>query len=59
MLAEMGKIHAREDTRQAIARGDFQEVRDIAFSNQTWVITSRYGDIGDGVDSLECHIHSL
>lgn len=54
--------HARrdqEDTRQSIARGDFKEVRDIAFSNQTWVVTSRYFDIGDGVDSLEGHIHSL
>ncbi|GLA28417.1 hypothetical protein CBS147346_2426 [Aspergillus niger] len=54
--------HARrdqEDTRQAIAQGEFQEVRDIAFSNRTWVVTSRYCDIGDGVDSLEGHIHSL
>lgn len=54
--------HARrdqEDTRQSIARGDFKEVRDIAFSNRTWVITCRYCDIGDGVDSLEGHIHSL
>ncbi|BCR94962.1 DUF3632 domain-containing protein [Aspergillus luchuensis] len=54
--------HARrdqEDTRQAVARGEYQEVRDIAFSNRTWVVTSRYCDIGDGVDSLEGHIHSL
>lgn len=54
--------HARrdqEDTRQAVARGDHQGVRDIAFSNRTWVVTSRYCDIGDGVDSLESHIHSL
>lgn len=54
--------HARrdqEDTRQAVARGEYQEVRDIAFSNRTWVVTSRYCDIGDGVDSLESHIHSL
>ncbi|KAL3264021.1 hypothetical protein ABHI18_001162 [Aspergillus niger] len=49
----------QEDTRQAIAQGEFQEVRDIAFSNRTWVVTSRYCDIGDGVDSLEGHIHSL
>ncbi|KAF3387260.1 hypothetical protein F1880_000970 [Penicillium rolfsii] len=54
--------HARrdqEDTRQSIARGDIKEVREIAFSNRTWVVTSRYCDIGDGVDSLERHIHSL
>lgn len=31
----------------------------MAFSNRTWVVTSRYCDIGDGVDSLEGHIHSL
>ncbi|KAJ5787102.1 hypothetical protein N7457_002092 [Penicillium paradoxum] len=49
----------QESTRQAIARGEFEEVRDVAFSNRTWVVTSRYCDIGDGVDSLECHIHSL
>ncbi|PWY62332.1 hypothetical protein BO83DRAFT_191948 [Aspergillus eucalypticola CBS 122712] len=49
----------QEDTRQAVARGEYQEVRDIAFSNRTWVVTSRYCDIGDGVDSLESHIHSL
>ncbi|KAJ5671294.1 hypothetical protein N7507_000421 [Penicillium longicatenatum] len=54
--------HARRDqegTRQAIARGEFKEVRDMAFSNRTWVVTKRYCDIGDGVDSLEAHIHSL
>ncbi|KAK4869315.1 hypothetical protein LT330_006315 [Penicillium expansum] len=54
--------HARRDqadTRQSIARGDFTEVREVAFSNRTWVVTSRYCDIGDGVDSLEGQIHSL
>ncbi|EAW12458.1 DUF3632 domain-containing protein [Aspergillus clavatus NRRL 1] len=54
--------HARRDqegTRQSVVRGEFKEVRDMAFSNRTWVVTSRYCDIGDGVDSLEGHIHSL
>lgn len=54
--------HARRDqegTRQSIAGGEFKEVRDMAFGNRTWVVTSRYCDIGDGVDSLESHIHSL
>lgn len=54
--------HARRDqesTRQSIARGEFKEVREVAFSNRTWVVTSRYCDIGDGADSLEGHIHSL
>ncbi|OQE36959.1 hypothetical protein PENCOP_c011G03683 [Penicillium coprophilum] len=54
--------HARRDqesTRQSIARGEFKEVRGVAFSNRTWIVTSRYCDIGDGVDSLEGYIHSL
>ncbi|KAE8333020.1 hypothetical protein BDV39DRAFT_166176 [Aspergillus sergii] len=54
--------HARRDqegTRQSVAQGEFKEVREIAFSNRTSVVTSRYCDIGDGVDSLEGHIHSL
>ncbi|KAL2827875.1 hypothetical protein BJY01DRAFT_261770 [Aspergillus pseudoustus] len=54
--------HARRDkegTRQAVARGEYNSVREMAFSNRTWVVTSRYCDIGDGVDSIEGHIHSL
>lgn len=54
--------HARRDqegTRHSVAQGEFKEVRDMAFGNRTWVVTSRYCDIGDGVDSLETHIHSL
>ncbi|KAJ5161822.1 hypothetical protein N7492_007214 [Penicillium capsulatum] len=54
--------HARRDrqaTRDSIARGEFKEVRDVAFGNRTWVITSRYCDVGDGVDFLEGQIHSL
>ncbi|KAJ5189543.1 hypothetical protein N7491_005872 [Penicillium cf. griseofulvum] len=48
-----------EGTRQCVARGQFETVRDMAFCNRTWVVTSRYCDIGDGVDSLEVYIHSL
>ncbi|CAG7945133.1 unnamed protein product [Penicillium nalgiovense] len=54
--------HARRDqegTRQSVARGEIKEVRGMAFSNGVWVVTSRYCDTGDGVDSLEDHIHSL
>ncbi|OQD82850.1 hypothetical protein PENANT_c019G07335 [Penicillium antarcticum] len=43
----------QEDTRQSIARREFKEVRDAAFSNRTWTINSRYCEVGDGVDSLE------
>lgn len=49
----------RESTRQSIARGEFQDIRDTAFSNRTWFITSRYCDVGDGVDTLEGYIHCL
>ena len=49
----------QEDTRQCIARGEFQEIRDAAFSNRTWIITSRYCELGDGVDSLEEYLYSM
>lgn len=49
----------KESTRQAAARGEFNEIRDTGFHNRTWIITTRYCDIGDGVDSLESYIHSL
>ncbi|KAJ5674291.1 uncharacterized protein N7477_004225 [Penicillium maclennaniae] len=49
----------QEDTRQCIARGELQEIRDAAFSNRTWIITSRYCELGDGVDSLEEYLHSM
>ena len=49
----------RESTRQSIARGEFQDIRDTAFSNRTWFITSRYCDVGDGIDTLEGYIHCL
>lgn len=54
--------HARSDkegTRHATAQGQFSELRDMAFHNRTWIVTIRYCDIGDGVDSLESYIHSL
>ncbi|GFF31233.1 hypothetical protein IFM58399_02820 [Aspergillus lentulus] len=49
----------QEDTRQCTARGEFKEIRSAAFSNRTWIITSRYCELGDGVDSLEKYIHSM
>ena len=54
MLAEIRKIHA------SLSLGvNSKKSETWAFSNRTWVVTSRYCDIGDGVDSLEVHIHSL
>ncbi|GFF44483.1 hypothetical protein IFM46972_07562 [Aspergillus udagawae] len=49
----------QEDTRQCIARGEFEEIRGAAFHNRTWITTSRYCELGDGVDSLEEYIHSM
>ncbi|KAJ5776561.1 uncharacterized protein N7511_001572 [Penicillium nucicola] len=49
----------QEDTRQCIARGEFQEIRGAAFHNRTWITTSRYCEVGDGVDSLVEYIHSM
>ncbi|KAJ5118861.1 hypothetical protein N7526_010498 [Penicillium atrosanguineum] len=49
----------QEDIRQCMARGEFKEIRGAAFSNRTWITTSRYCELGDGVDSLEVYIHSM
>jgi hypothetical protein len=47
------------DVRESIARGELEEVRGAAFYNRTWIIATRYCSAGDGVDSLEDHLHSL
>ncbi|CAG8102331.1 unnamed protein product [Penicillium olsonii] len=52
-------LRDQEDARQSVARGDFKQVREIAFSNRTWVITSRYCSVEDDVDTLEDYIHPL
>ncbi|KAJ5471734.1 hypothetical protein N7530_009091 [Penicillium desertorum] len=49
----------QESTRESIARGELKEIRAAAFGNRTWIITSRYCEVGDGVDSLEEYIHSM
>ncbi|KAG5659145.1 hypothetical protein KAF25_000347 [Fusarium avenaceum] len=51
--------HDEEDVRQAVARGEFDELRGMALYNRTGIITSRYCNIGDGVDSLEGYIHTI
>ncbi|KAG9494851.1 hypothetical protein J7337_013080 [Fusarium musae] len=49
-----------ESVRQSIARGeDLEELRGAAFHNRTWVISDRYCNVGDGVDSLEGYLHDL
>ncbi|KAF9771033.1 hypothetical protein IL306_011345 [Fusarium sp. DS 682] len=48
-----------EDVRQCVARGEFEELRGMAFYNRTWNINNRYCNIGDGIDSLEGNLHSI
>jgi hypothetical protein len=48
-----------QDVRESIARGEFEELRGAAFHNRTWIISHRYCNIGDGIDSLEGYLHSL
>ncbi|CAG8415561.1 unnamed protein product [Penicillium salamii] len=52
-------LRDQEDARQSVARGEFKQVRETAFSNRTWAITSRYCSVADGVDTLEDYIHPL
>ncbi|KAJ5984612.1 hypothetical protein N7481_006711 [Penicillium waksmanii] len=54
-----GIAHDREDVRKSIVRGEFQELRGAAFYNRTWIITERYCNSGDGVDSLVGYIHHI
>lgn len=49
----------QQGTRESISREEFERVRDMAFCNRSWVVTSRYCHVGDGVDTLEVHIHSM
>lgn len=48
-----------DDIRESAARGEFEELRGAAFHNRTWIISTRYCQVGDGVDSLEGYLHSL
>ncbi|KAE8316733.1 hypothetical protein BDV41DRAFT_573625 [Aspergillus transmontanensis] len=48
-----------DDIRASIARGELEELRAVAFHNRTWIISTRYCQTGDAVDSLEGYLHSL
>ncbi|CAG8089801.1 unnamed protein product [Penicillium olsonii] len=52
-------LHDQEDVRRCIARGELEEVRGAAFFNRTWIVTERYCDNGDGVDSLVGYVHNI
>jgi hypothetical protein len=49
----------RQDVRECVARGELEEVRGAAFYNRTWIVSDRYCNVGDGVDSLVGYLHSL
>ncbi|KAK7914060.1 hypothetical protein PG985_011763 [Apiospora marii] len=48
----------RQDVRECVTRGEFEELRGAAFYNRTGIVTERYCS-GDGVDSLVGFLHSL
>jgi hypothetical protein len=54
-----GAARSRRDICESAARGEFDELRGLAFYNLTWITNHRYSGIGDGVDSLEGYIHTL
>lgn len=59
-LGELDSLsHDREDTRQSLARGEFQEVHAAARYNRTWIVSHRYCNCGDGVYSLEGYIREI
>lgn len=43
----------RVDVRESAARGELEELPVAAFFNRTSIISERYCNFGDGVDSLE------
>jgi hypothetical protein len=51
--------HDEEDVRQCVARGEWDSLRAGALTNRTWIISERFCNIGDGVDSLEGYLHSI
>ncbi|KAJ5371914.1 hypothetical protein N7517_003920 [Penicillium concentricum] len=54
-----GRTESRADVRQSLARGEYNEVRGAAFFNRTWIISDRYCNVGDGVDSLEDYLREI
>jgi hypothetical protein len=52
-------VAEKQNVRDCIARGELEEVRGGAFYNRTGIISERYCNLGDGVDSLEGYLHSL
>lgn len=58
LMSSDGATRDKEDVRAAAARGEFEELRGLAFNNRTSIISERYCTVGDGVDSLEGYLHS-
>ncbi|KAM3520284.1 hypothetical protein MY4038_009491 [Beauveria bassiana] len=59
LMSSDGATRDKEDVRAAAARGEFEELRNLALFNRTSIVSERYCTVGDGVDSLEGHLHSL
>ncbi|KAK4869248.1 hypothetical protein LT330_006248 [Penicillium expansum] len=59
-IGELDSIsHDQQDVWLSLARGEFEEVRGAAFYNRTGIITNRYCNSGDGVDSLEGYTRDI
>ncbi|KGO54332.1 Protein of unknown function DUF3632 [Penicillium expansum] len=59
-IGELDSIsHDQQDVRLSLARGEFEEVRGAAFYNRTGIVTNRYCNSGDGVDSLEGYTRNI
>lgn len=54
-----GIAHDREDVRLSIARDQLEELRKSVLFNRIWITTSRYCELGDGVDSLVGYLHHI
>ncbi|OAA34373.1 hypothetical protein BBO_09210 [Beauveria brongniartii RCEF 3172] len=59
LMSSDGATRDKEDVRAAAARGKFEELRNLALFNRTSIVSERYCTVGDGIDSLEGHLHSL
>ncbi|KGO71453.1 hypothetical protein PITC_051380 [Penicillium italicum] len=59
-IGELDSVsYSQEDVRQCLARGEFKEVRGAAFYNRTGIVSDRYCNCGDGVDSLEGYTRDI
>ncbi|KAJ5520787.1 hypothetical protein N7463_001240 [Penicillium fimorum] len=62
-IADLSTLDSRTESQadvwQSLAQGKYNEVRGAAFFNRTWIISHRYCNVGDGVDSLEDYLREI